>query len=44
MGALMKYSIVDLIQGSAEWLRWRRTGFGSSDIPTIMGENQYQDW
>ena len=41
---LMNYTIIDLKQGSPEWLQWRRTGFGSSDIPTIMGENRFQDW
>jgi putative phage-type endonuclease len=30
-----------MIQGSAEWLEWRRNGIGGSDIPIIMGELEY---
>lgn len=36
------YDIVKLKQGSAEWLRWRRGGFGASDIPVLAGENPWK--
>ncbi len=31
-----------MVQGSAEWLEWRRQGIGSSDAPAIMGQSPYQ--
>ncbi len=34
--------IIDLEQGTPEWLEWRKNGIGSSDIATIMGANPYQ--
>src|SRR5690606_2655687 len=34
--------LVDLEQGSPEWLAWRAEGIGASDAATIMGENPYQ--
>lgn len=34
--------IIDLDQKSPEWLEWRKSGIGSSDIATIMGANPYQ--
>lgn len=37
------YEIIELIQGTREWLAWRRTGIGASDAPTIMGENPWKD-
>ena len=40
MGA--NYTIVDLEQGSDEWLDWRDNVIGSSDAPTIMGENPWK--
>jgi putative phage-type endonuclease len=37
-----------LLQGSAEWLEWRRKGIGSSDAPVVMGvspwSTRYQLW
>jgi putative phage-type endonuclease len=29
--------LVNLKQGSPEWLEWRRSGIGSSDIPALLG-------
>ncbi len=37
------YEIIELIQGTREWLAWRHTGIGASDAPTIMGENPWKD-
>lgn len=31
-----------LQQGTPEWLRWRKTGIGSSDAPVIMGVSPYK--
>jgi putative phage-type endonuclease len=36
------FSVIELIQGSPEWLEWRRNGIGASDAPTIMGENPWK--
>lgn len=30
-------NVLDLEQGTIEWLKWRRDGIGASDIPVIMG-------
>lgn len=38
-----KMKIVDLVQGSPEWLESRRSGIGASDIGAIMGVCQYRD-
>lgn len=38
----MPYLIVDLEQGSPEWLEWRSMGIGASDAPAIMGENPWK--
>lgn len=37
------YTIVELDQGSREWLEWRHKGIGASDAPTIMGENPWKN-
>jgi len=29
--------VVSLVQGSHEWLEWRRGGLGGSDVPALMG-------
>ncbi len=34
--------IVELQQGTSQWLAWRHNGIGSSDAPSIMGENRFQ--
>lgn len=31
-----------MIQGSEEWLEWRKKGIGASDAPVIMGENPWK--
>jgi len=38
----MPYRIVNLQQGTKEWLEWRSQGIGASDAPTIMGENPWK--
>ena len=38
----MSYVIVDLVQGSADWLRWRHDGIGASDAPAMMGQNPWR--
>ena len=37
------YTIVDLQQGTGEWLTWRKNGIGASDAPVIMGENPWKN-
>lgn len=34
--------VVELEQGSPEWLSWRDGGIGASESATVMGENPYQ--
>jgi putative phage-type endonuclease len=36
------FSIVELKQGTPEWLEWRHRGIGASDAPVIMGENPWK--
>ena len=36
------YTVVNLEQGTAEWLEWRSNGIGASDAPAIMGENPWK--
>ncbi|NJC07591.1 lambda-exonuclease family protein [Polymorphobacter fuscus] len=36
------YEIVDLQQGSADWLRWRHDGIGASDAAALMGQNPWR--
>jgi putative phage-type endonuclease len=38
----MSFTVVDLKQGSQEWLSWRNEGIGASDAPSIIGENPYK--
>jgi putative phage-type endonuclease len=35
------FIIVELQQGTREWLAWRHKGIGASDASTIMGENPF---
>ncbi len=35
------FEVVDLQQGSADWLRWRHDGIGASDAAALMGENPW---
>jgi len=37
------YDVVDLQQGTTEWLTWRSNGIGGSDAPAIMGENPWKN-
>ena len=37
-----EFSLVDLEQGTTEWLTWRHKGIGASDASTIMGENRFE--
>lgn len=34
--------IIDLNQGTTEWLEWRSNGIGASDIAILMGENPHK--
>jgi putative phage-type endonuclease len=36
------FTVVELQQGTAEWLEWRHNGIGASDASTIMGENRFK--
>lgn len=36
------YKIVDIVQDTSAWLRWRNQGVGASDAPVIMGENPWK--
>jgi putative phage-type endonuclease len=35
-------TLVNLQQGTPEWLNWRFEGIGASDAPAIMGENPWK--
>ena len=37
------FTVVDLVQGTREWLEWRHNGLGASDASTIMGENRFKN-
>lgn len=39
----LAYTIVQLEQGSEQWLQWRRQGIGASDAPIIMNENPWEN-
>ena len=36
------FVIVELQQGTKEWLEWRHKGIGASDASTVMGENRFK--
>jgi len=36
------YTVVNLKQGTTEWLEWRNNGIGASDAPAIMDENPWK--
>ena len=38
------FKIIELRQGTTEWLEWRHNGIGASDAPSIMGENPYKSY
>lgn len=35
------YTVIDVVQGSLEWLSWRNNGIGASDAPIIMGDSPW---
>lgn len=37
------YEVINLEQGTKQWLAWRHGGIGASDAPTILGENPWKD-
>ena len=37
----LPYTIIEVEQGTSEWLRWRHEGIGASDAPTVMRENPW---
>ena len=37
-----KCVVVELQQGTSQWLAWRHNGIGSSQASTIMGENRFE--
>ncbi|HAL47166.1 MAG: hypothetical protein FI707_01800 [SAR202 cluster bacterium] len=36
------FYVVELTQGTREWLEWRNEGIGASDASTVMGENRFK--
>lgn len=34
-------SAAEIIQGTAEWLKWRDQGLGGSELAAVMGESEY---
>ena len=36
------FHVLDLEQGTREWLDWRHSGIGASDASTVMGDNRFQ--
>lgn len=36
------FHVVDLEQGTEEWLDWRHSGIGASEASTVMGDNRFQ--
>ncbi|GGE05379.1 hypothetical protein GCM10011529_09730 [Polymorphobacter glacialis] len=38
----MTFQVVDLQQGTADWLRWRHDGIGASDAAALMSENPWR--
>lgn len=39
---VLPYRLVDIAQGTSEWLDWRNQGLGASDALAIMGENPWK--
>jgi len=39
---IKQYKLINLEQGTNEWLKWRRKGIGASDAASIMGENPWK--
>jgi len=38
----LPFKVIELEQGTQEWLNWRHSGIGASDASTIMGENRFK--
>ena len=36
------FHVLDLEQGTKEWLEWRHSGIGASEASTVMGDNRFQ--
>ena len=36
------FVVVELQQGTSQWLAWRHNGIGSSEALAIMGENRFE--
>lgn len=36
------FTVIQLAQGTTEWLTWRSGGIGASDAPAILGENPWK--
>jgi putative phage-type endonuclease len=36
------FHVIDLEQGTEEWLDWRHSGIGASEASTVMGDNRFQ--
>lgn len=36
------FHVLDLEQGTEEWLNWRHSGIGASEASTVMGDNRFQ--
>jgi putative phage-type endonuclease len=36
------FHVLDLEQGTREWLDWRHSGIGASEASTVMGDNRFQ--
>ena len=36
------FVVVELEQGTRQWLAWRQNGIGASEASTIMGENRFE--
>lgn len=37
-----EFTLVDLQQGTAEWLEWRHNGIGASEASSVMDENPFE--
>ncbi len=38
----LPFKVIELEQGTQQWLNWRHSGIGASDASTIMGENRFK--
>ena len=38
----LPFKVIELEQGTQQWLNWRHLRIGASDAPTIMGENRFK--